>query len=571
MSLVNINTCSFHELLQLPGIGIKTGEQIMDIRDGKGFVTEADLATLSHLSVTMALIARLDFSTNGGGRNIGPPPEARGKHQSMINTIIDMGMVASPGMPCQTHGQSVFKQEGWHQGQSPGAWEGSASWTLPSLSIVHIMRRPDLGLRPQLIGAGSTGNSCRKKSGATTTLVTQTRVKTLTPGVVVVLGTSRIGQAKTVLGKRVPNLKGEHLLIPGVTPWFMQAIIQDRGHHLAPNQRTPVRGSMRHPIVGMVSGKIIGARTQGRPPARTYGDRQDNRDEDTRQTPARTYGDRQDNRGEDTRQTPARTYGDRQPEGRPRENTRGPDSRGGSRVSSSASKVSNAPKNIKYEGKGNWQAFFTKFARYPEVCEWGPQECIDQLCWCLEGKASDYNALITERDRETARVQFNNARQAPEESLEDWADRVLSLATRAFRNLPDEYMYEQAVTRLCQGIENKELGVQVCNLQPQSIEEAVDKIRLFQHNTQAMHVYGKPIRREVRQVMSGRYEDHPEAYHEYQVPHERATMVPERAPASAWKAELEKTDRKFNLVHEKLDDIMGQFKKLLPCPVAGSP
>jgi hypothetical protein len=34
---------------------------------------------------------------------------------------------------------------------------------------------------------------------------------------------------------------------------------------------------------------------------------------------------------------------------------------------------------------------------------------------------------------ETAQVQFNNAHQTPEELLEDWADRVLSLATRAFR------------------------------------------------------------------------------------------------------------------------------------------
>jgi hypothetical protein len=29
---------------------------------------------------------------------------------------------------------------------------------------------------------------------------------------------------------------------------------------------------------------------------------------------------------------------------------------------------------------------------------------------------------------ETAQVQFNNARQTPDELLEDWADRVLSLA-----------------------------------------------------------------------------------------------------------------------------------------------
>ncbi|VDH89508.1 Hypothetical predicted protein [Mytilus galloprovincialis] len=244
-------------------------------------------------------------------------------------------------------------------------------------------------------------------------------------------------------------------------------------------------------------------------------------------------------------------------------------------------------------GKGNWQAFFTKFARYAEVCEWGPQECKDQLCWCLEGKASEYYALITERDREvsyrelveklhkrfgfkalpeTAQVQFNNARQAPEESLEDWADRVLSLATRAFRNLPDDYMYEQAVMRLCQGIENKQLGVQISNLQPQSIEEAIDKIRLFQHNTQA--IYGKPNRREVRQVTYGQYGDHHEAFREYQGPHVRDTMALERARASTWKVELEKSDKKFEnklgQVHEKLDDMMDQFKQLLTSPIAGS-
>ncbi|CAC5423859.1 unnamed protein product [Mytilus coruscus] len=75
--------------------------------------------------------------------------------------------------------------------------------------------------------------------------------------------------------------------------------------------------------------------------------------------------------------------------------------------------------------------------------------------------------------------------------------------------------------------------------------------------------------------MSGRYEDHPEAYQEYPMPHVRVTMAPERAQASAWKAELEKTDRKFDQklgqVHEKLDDIMDQFKKLLTRPIARSP
>ncbi|CAC5410538.1 unnamed protein product [Mytilus coruscus] len=98
-------------------------------------------------------------------------------------------------------------------------------------------------------------------------------------------------------------------------------------------------------------------------PRSRYGKWQDNRGADTRQAPAQMYGERRDNRGDDTRQTPACAYGDRQPqnpynqgytpvppqgvtaggsygqqaypmphnENRPRENTRGPDSRGGAR------------------------------------------------------------------------------------------------------------------------------------------------------------------------------------------------------------------------------------------------
>jgi hypothetical protein len=119
------------------------------------------------------------------------------------------------------------------------------------------------------------------------------------------------------------------------------------------------------------------------------------------------------------------------------------------------------PMSLKFDGKSNWKAFYAKFSRYAEVSEWTEGECRDQLCWCLDGKASEYYALLVERNQEmvymdlirklekrfgfrelpeTAQVQFNNARQTPDELLEDWADRVLSLATRAFRDLPETHM-----------------------------------------------------------------------------------------------------------------------------------
>ena len=82
-------------------------------------------------------------------------------------------------------------------------------------------------------------------------------------------------------------------------------------------------------------------------------------------------------------------------------------------------------------------------------------------------------------------------------------DRVLSLATRAFRDLPEKHMYQQAVLRFCQGAVDKEAGSYASNIRPKNIKEAIDKIRWHQHNHQA--IYGRPPRREVKQVSSGSY------------------------------------------------------------------
>jgi hypothetical protein len=48
---------------------------------------------------------------------------------------------------------------------------------------------------------------------------------------------------------------------------------------------------------------------------------------------------------------------------------------------------------------------------------------------------------------EMSMIQFNNCKQDKHETLEDWADRVLSLANKAFRELPEAYMNRQATLR----------------------------------------------------------------------------------------------------------------------------
>ncbi|CAC5395664.1 ADAM10 [Mytilus coruscus] len=286
MSLVNINTYSFQELLQLPGIGIKTGEQIMDIRDGKGFVTEADLATISHLRVTMALIARLDFSTNGGGQNIGPPPEARRKHQSMMNTIIDGGMVASPGMPCQTHGQLYLSKKDGTRGKVLGLGEDSA---FLEYSSYHEEARS----RPETPAnwSGVYGEQLPQKEWGHHNAGDPNQGNNPHPG-----GSSSIGYK--------PYWPGED------SAWEKSA---------PPKGGTPSY-SRGHPMVHASNYTSQGS-SPGTQPANTgdgqyetphsrYGKWQDNRGEDTSRPQPTPMEISPHNMDEDTRQTPARSYGE---------------------------------------------------------------------------------------------------------------------------------------------------------------------------------------------------------------------------------------------------------------------
>lgn len=48
-------------------------------------------------------------------------------------------------------------------------------------------------------------------------------------------------------------------------------------------------------------------------------------------------------------------------------------------------------------------------------------------------------------------------------------------------------MYQQAILRLCQGAADKEAGSYASNVRPQTMEDAIDKIRWYQYNHQAIY------------------------------------------------------------------------------------
>ena len=173
------------------------------------------------------------------------------------------------------------------------------------------------------------------------------------------------------------------------------------------------------------------------------------------------------------------------------------------------------PKALRFDGKTNWLSFKRKFDSYRKVMRWSEEESKDYLMWSLEGKALDF-LTITKIDlekysfrrimkkletrfgvkelTETSKAKFRQAFQKQDESLEDWADRVMTLATPAFVDLPEDHLKKEAIARFCQGCTDKEAAKHACFEQPETMEEALNLVKHHQYISQA--VDGKKAKRE---------------------------------------------------------------------------
>lgn len=169
------------------------------------------------------------------------------------------------------------------------------------------------------------------------------------------------------------------------------------------------------------------------------------------------------------------------------------------------------PKHITFDGRGNWKAFRVQFTEYAETVGWSERECHTCLRWSLKGKALDYYAIISDSnggmtysellrrledrfgDRQvsaTAQACFQQAVQGQQEDLQDWGDRVLTLAERAHCGLPEGFTAEQAVNRFLQGLTDRDAGHAVSMQSPDSVQTAIQQVRKYQQVRIAM--YGRP-------------------------------------------------------------------------------
>ena len=90
-------------------------------------------------------------------------------------------------------------------------------------------------------------------------------------------------------------------------------------------------------------------------------------------------------------------------------------------------------------------------------------------------------------DPATVRMQFSNLRQMLDESLEDWGERVMTLAYQAFSGLDAAFVEHEMVNRFWAGLYDKDAAQFVMNSTPTSMEDALRRVRRYQEN--AISIY----------------------------------------------------------------------------------
>ena len=160
-----------------------------------------------------------------------------------------------------------------------------------------------------------------------------------------------------------------------------------------------------------------------------------------------------------------------------------------------------APNSLKFDGTDkneDWVSFFVKYEMHSYAYQWTNIQKRAHLCWAMTGTARKYCSAIIRMEKNiafeelanrmekrfnlrklvaTLQVQFNNARQSEKEDIVEWADRLLPLADKAFRDLPDEYVTNQIVIKLCQGCIDKNVGSVAASFQPKTVEDALERIK----------------------------------------------------------------------------------------------
>ena len=168
------------------------------------------------------------------------------------------------------------------------------------------------------------------------------------------------------------------------------------------------------------------------------------------------------------------------------------------------------PKLPHYDGSTKWRTFLHTFDLHSRAHNWNDDAKFAAIQLCFRdkvvdylhsqqslGKCQTYRQLISQmakrferqQDPFVKRSEFYSLSQDVDESIEEWADRVLEKGVEAFAQVPEVVREDELMRRFAMGSVDKEAAQFVINSSPRNLDEAIQSMHKFKEN--ATLIYGK--------------------------------------------------------------------------------
>ena len=154
-----------------------------------------------------------------------------------------------------------------------------------------------------------------------------------------------------------------------------------------------------------------------------------------------------------------------------------------------------------------WNSFIFQFERTATRYSWTEKGKLDRLLGCLRDKAIDFvrtkPSTITssylslskaledrfgQRDLPTtARRKLGVLKQLEDDSLEEFSDKIMDVVQDAHPDAPDSVLQDIAVDVFLKGVTNKTAATTAMDKDPKSLQEAVQMVRVAEHNRKALY------------------------------------------------------------------------------------
>ena len=166
-------------------------------------------------------------------------------------------------------------------------------------------------------------------------------------------------------------------------------------------------------------------------------------------------------------------------------------------ITENESKGPSPPKMSTFDGKSDWKPFFTQFSHIAARYKWTEEQKLDKLIECLRDKALKYFSSRPTQDQKNyqklstkleerfgkkdlphiIRRQLQDIKQDPEESVEEFADKVQDMTADGYPDTPENCKQTVAIDVFLRGCTNKQAALIAMDKNPATLDIAIQYIK----------------------------------------------------------------------------------------------